>query len=120
MPLTPPLSSQTGRRDHLLQRMVVADNHQAARVYFATPNRCLKPLSVNPTLTAPSSVTTTGRLINAGYSLSSSVHSGSLCGDLRGSGSVRQVVEARLMSLSQPPSCFAHSFNTSGGCRCAR
>ena len=84
------------------------------------PNFCLKPLSVKPTLTAPSSATSTGRLTRAGYSLISKVHSGSEPGVLRDSGSVRQVADARLINLCQPPSWAVQDFKVSGAIRCAR
>src|SRR3990167_1610269 len=105
-------------RRHRLPRDQVHRQRQHV-THLPTPNFFLKPLSVKPTLTSPS-ITTTGRLTSAGYSLISSVHSGSEPGALRDSGKVRQVVEARLISLSQPPRFVAHAFSVSAGIRCAR
>src|SRR6185437_14421303 len=79
-----------------------------------TPKRALKPLSLKPWLTLPSAVTTSGRLINCGYSRSSSFHSASESAALRLSGSCRQVVEDRLTIAARPPSWAAHSSSVSG------
>src|SRR5690606_29401521 len=78
------------------------------------PKRVLKPLSLKPWLTAPSSLTTTGRRISCGYSRSSSFHSASEPAALRWSGSWRQVVDDLLTIASKPPSLPAHSNRVSG------
>jgi hypothetical protein len=106
-------------RDRASRDQVLRERQHPAH-FGLTPKRCLKSLSVKPTDTAPSGSTTTGRLTTAGCSRTSSVHSGSEPGDLRSSGSERQVVEALFTSLSQPPSCLAQSFNVAGSTRCAR
>src|SRR5690606_15233258 len=79
-----------------------------------TPNSFLKPLSEKPWLNPPSSFTTTGRRTSCGCSRSSSFHSASLPGDLRLSGSWRQVVEDLLTRASKPPALPAHSTRVSG------
>src|SRR5690606_22742640 len=63
---------------------------------------------------SPSSFTTTGRRTSCGCSRSSSFHSASLPGDLRLSGSWRQVVEDLLTRASKPPALPAHSTRVSG------
>ena len=62
-------------------------------------NNCANDLSVKPTDTSPSAVTTSGRRTSAGCSLISSVHSGSLPGVLRASGRLRRRHRASIDEL---------------------
>src|SRR5690606_37353160 len=76
--------------------------------------------SEKPTLTLPAASTVTGRLTNAGNSAINASQASAVSGVLRSGGRLRQVMEARFTSFSQPPRASAQAVSTAGATGCAR